>query len=269
MATTIEKPSPLDVTSTIDPSKVAQRRITAEVNGDQMSSSTTDTGNTKIFEASQKKLGKQDFLQLLVTQLKYQDPLSPTENTEFVAQLAQFSNLEGTQNINTSIEGLAKKLETMVSEQANSATSISNSSATSLIGKQVRVMASDIVFDPKSDKPIDINVHADPGSISYLSISDEKDNVVNAIPIKGSGELKLQWDGIKANGSKAEAGAYKVRVTSSDGQLNTGYAYLEDRITGVNYSKSGVRLEVRGQSLSMDKVVHVGEEIVPKDAKNE
>ncbi len=49
-------------------------------------------------------LGKMDFLNLLATQLRNQDPMNPTDNTEFVAQLAQFSALEASQNTNESIE---------------------------------------------------------------------------------------------------------------------------------------------------------------------
>lgn len=66
----------------------------------------TDEGKVDISESSQKKeravgseLGKEDFLMLLVTQMKYQDPLEPTSNTEYVAQLAQFSELEYMQNM--------------------------------------------------------------------------------------------------------------------------------------------------------------------------
>lgn len=63
-------------------------------------------GKVDISESSQKeernvgsKLGKEDFLMLLVTQMKYQDPLQPTDNTEYVAQLAQFTELEYMQNM--------------------------------------------------------------------------------------------------------------------------------------------------------------------------
>ena len=268
MSTTIGTAAPLDVTGVTDPSKLGQRRITADVNGDQLSSSTTSAGNTKLFDAAGKKLGKQDFLQLLVTQLRFQDPLSPTENTEFVAQLAQFSNLEGTNNINTAIEDLTKKLENMVTGQASSATAISNASATSLIGKQVRVNASDIIFNPQDSATIDINVHAEPGLSSVVSIMDDKENIVNALPIGQPGEHQIKWNGMKMDGTKAAAGKYHLKVTSQDGGTETGYTYLEDRVTGVNYSKAGLRIEVRGQSLSMDQVVHVGEELAAADTEN-
>lgn len=63
-----------------------------------------------ISETSQEKertyssnLGKEDFLMLLVTQMQYQDPLEPMDNTQFVAQLAQFSELEQMSNLNTTV----------------------------------------------------------------------------------------------------------------------------------------------------------------------
>ncbi len=78
----------------------------------QSSYSTTTTTSTR----NTGELGKDDFLNLLVTQLKYQDPLSPMENQEFIAQMAQFSSLEQMQNMNTTI---------------------SNSAAFALVGKEI------------------------------------------------------------------------------------------------------------------------------------
>lgn len=56
----------------------------------------------KAVSSSNNELGKDDFLKLLITQMQYQDPLNPMDNTEMVAQLAQFSALEQMQNVATS-----------------------------------------------------------------------------------------------------------------------------------------------------------------------
>ena len=73
------------------------------------------------------QLGKDDFLKLLITQLAHQDPLSPMENTEFIAQMAQFSSLEQITNMSTGFTRLASMLN--------------NSEASNVIGKTVDIVS--------------------------------------------------------------------------------------------------------------------------------
>lgn len=78
-------------------------------------------------------LGKDQFLQLLITQLRHQDPINPVEDKEFIAQLAQFSSLEQMQNLNTNMG------EMMSSQQKLTALS----QATQMIGKEVELFTND------------------------------------------------------------------------------------------------------------------------------
>lgn len=79
-------------------------------------------------QASQ-ELGKDDFLKLLITQLQNQDPTSPMENTEFIAQMAQFSSLEQMTNMSTEFTKLANMLN--------------SGEAVSLLGRSVEVVSGD------------------------------------------------------------------------------------------------------------------------------
>jgi flagellar basal-body rod modification protein FlgD len=83
--------------------------------------SSKNTGETKTGEVKQKDLGKDAFLQLLVTQLQHQDPLDPQDNSEFLAQLAQFSSLESLQQIKEDMAALRGYIEAGTSGVADDA----------------------------------------------------------------------------------------------------------------------------------------------------
>ena len=70
------------------------------VNYSSGTASSTSTSTTK----TNNELGKDDFLQLLVTQLQHQDPLAPMEDKEFIAQMAQFTSLEQMKNMNNAVQ---------------------------------------------------------------------------------------------------------------------------------------------------------------------
>ncbi len=94
------------------------------------------------------ELGKNDFLNLLVTQLRYQDPLNPTDDKEFIAQMAQFSSLEQMQNMSSTL---------------------TNSQAFSMIGKRVTATITD-----SSNSELKTVV----GEVSTVKVSNGKTYVV-------------------------------------------------------------------------------------------
>jgi len=87
------------------------------------------TGQTKQPGA----LDKDDFLKLLITQLKHQDPVNPVDDKEFIAQLAQFSSLEQMQNLNTNLTDM------MLAQQKLSALG----QAMQMIGREVELFTKD------------------------------------------------------------------------------------------------------------------------------
>jgi len=94
------------------------------------------TVDSSTFQTSEDNtLGKDDFLNLLITQLQNQDPLSPMDSTEFSAQLAQFSSLEQLSNVN-------ENLETLLLYQG----SLNNSQAVSFIGKTITASGDSVLI---------------------------------------------------------------------------------------------------------------------------
>ncbi|WP_406678109.1 flagellar hook capping FlgD N-terminal domain-containing protein [Neomoorella carbonis] len=94
--------------------------------------SVTATGSGTTATVTPKGLGKDDFLKLLAAQLRNQDPLNPMSNTEFIAQMAQFSALEQMYNLNESFNQARQELQESMMLQA-----------VSLIGKEVAAVVDD------------------------------------------------------------------------------------------------------------------------------
>ncbi len=115
--------------------------ITAQ-SASQVSNTASTEQNTTTVENNNNNLGKDAFLELLVTQLKYQDPLSPMGNEEFIAQMAQFSSLEQMQNMNTNMEQ-SLRMDTL-------------SQGAALVGRTIETIDSEtgLVLDGKVEKVV-------------------------------------------------------------------------------------------------------------------
>ena len=210
---------------------------------------TVDSGTSQTSEDN--TLAKDDFLNLLITQLQNQDPLSPMESTEFSAQLAQFSSLEQLSNVN-------ENLETLLLYQG----SLNNSQAVSFIGKTITASGdSSLITDGIPD-----NIHfelAGDASDTFVTIYDAAGNFV-ASEEYGSlnaGSHSLSWDGTDHEGNKLPDGVYYFEVMAVDvnNEMVDATTFTTGKVTGVTYKEGTTYLMSGDQKIPLGNVVEITE----------
>jgi flagellar basal-body rod modification protein FlgD len=212
--------------------------------------STTNTTTTTDKSDSSSSLGQADFLQLLVTQLQNQDPTDPIKNEDFIAQLATFSSLEQLVNINSSLESLSL-LES----------SINNSQAVNLIGKEVTVQGDAIrVSDGEASRGC---FYLDePAAKVTVTITDENGVVVRTIEMGAQAagdEIEVKWDGLDNNGEAVGDGTYNYSVTAVDdeGAEVSSTSFTQVLVEGITFQNGYVYLVSGDQYYLLSDVLDV------------
>ena len=125
-------------------------------------------------------VGQNQYLQLFATQLQHQDPLEPTKQEDFLAQLAQFSSVESLQNMNTQFEGLSSKMDSLIEvSRGNSSLSALQTlnAGAGLLGKSVRYGAD------SADVGVVDQIKPDNGSI-LVRIGDQFVPIANIVSVE-------------------------------------------------------------------------------------
>lgn len=200
-------------------------------------------------------LGRNEFLNLLLTQMQMQDPFEPMKNEDMIAQLAQFSSLEQLQNMN---EGLQQSLDAdlMLGQLLN------NTMATTLIGKEVRV-ATD-TFDRAAGHAVTLGYRLN-GEAKQVKITvlDSSGKTVRTLEPSefGKGVHTVEWDGKDAQGNDLPAGTYTFKVSATavdDSQIDTE-SLLVGRVAAIRYRDGNARAVLGDTEFLMSAI----EEILP------
>jgi len=192
-------------------------------------------------------LGKSDFLLLLVTQFKHQDPLNPMDDKEFVAQLAQFSSLEQLMNMNTSMDALtAATREQQMMNAAN------------YINKNVAAGGNAIA---KADSGISSFFWAIGNDMAKgtLYVYDQNMNLVYGEQLTGraAGTYTFDWSGKDYTGATALNGVYYVRLSCEDanGQPMLTDTAVTGLVVGVTTSEGATYLRLEdGRTVALSQV---------------
>jgi len=199
------------------------------------------------------ELGKQEFLLLLVTQLKHQDPLDPLDGTQFVEQLATFTSLEELENINSNLE---KSVESDYSLVAT----INNNLSASLIGKELK--ANDNTINHVVNQPDQLRFTLDGFATEVnVLVTDASGNIVDILPAENleKGNNSIEWDGENLRGEKVLNGTYHFTVDARDaaGQIINAMPFVTGTISGVKFENNQTFFIVDGNYVPVSSVTEI------------
>ncbi|MEX0739739.1 MAG: flagellar hook assembly protein FlgD [Pseudohongiella sp.] len=197
-----------------------------------------------------KELGRDAFLKLLIAQLENQDPTKPEENGEFIAQLAQFSQLEETQKLGGNFEEFASAFQ-----------STKHLQATSLVGRPVHVESE---FSPLGESgAISVLAEFDEAVQSAsLTVYNKGGEIVDSFELgqQPAGRQEFIWTGTDANDERFPPGDYYFEVSSSGGEEASSVpVYLSANVNSVTIESGGaLTLNLAGiGKVSMDDIIQI------------
>src|SRR5215469_3359147 len=190
------------------------------------------------------------FLQLISTQMQNQDPLNPTDPTQFLAQIEGLSEVSSLQSLQTSISGLASGL------QASQVLS-----GTSLLGHNV--LAPGSTANLASGGSVSGAVVAPTGASSLtVSVTNSAGSLIDtfSVPPASSGLTSFSWNGNTAGGSAAPAGQYSISVSASVGgtsQSVNPLIYSQVQSVTIDPSTQALDLNTVNGTLPLSSVIAI------------
>ena len=190
-----------------------------------------NSGKSSVKATDTAKEASDRFLKLLVTQLKNQDPLNPTDNAQMTSQMAQISTVSGIEKLNVTVAGLNTQFVQMQMMQG-----------ASLVGKDVILKGDRLsVSNGVAQGMFEIDAAADQVTAEVLSPAGA---VVDSLKLgaQGSGRHSFVWPGGTAG---TEAAGYRFRITANSGATTVASTPLmKDQVDAVNTSGSTLTLEL-------------------------
>ncbi len=161
------------------------------------------TDPSALPSSSDNELGQEEFLSLMIAQLRNQDPLKPMENGDFLGQMAQFSTVSGIGELKESFEATARSLQGGQALQA-----------ASLVDRNALIQSDRIAFD--GEMPATGAFSVPPGALeAHVDIRDGTGALVRRVPasIGPDGQATFTWDGFDSNGTLRAADSYDISAS--------------------------------------------------------
>lgn len=192
------------------------------------------------------------FLELLMTQLQYQDPLSPMENQEFISQIAQLTTVEQLRNANSNLEII--QLYEM---------SINNAQSVSMIGKTIKAQGDVTELDDSGEAEVSFRLR-EAAAKAHVTIFDENGHAARTIDLTAleEGEHTITWDGTNDDASPLGEGEYTFTVTAEDENGNSIEVdtFISGVVSGVSFEDGVPMLHVGNHKVTIGMIYEVRQE---------
>lgn len=197
------------------------------------------------------KVSQDTFLRLLIAQLEHQDPLSPMDNVQFTAQLAQFNTLEQMEKMNQGLQALLSAQEMTNGVQA-----------AHLIGKEVQAEGNMIHLSQGQARDLSYHLAADSAEVT-INIFNESGDLVQTIKKSSqkAGDQVVSWNGKDVQGIPLPDGEYTFVVTANNtaGNPVSVHTSIQGRVEAVGYEANRPYLVVEGNRLDVSAIVSIRE----------
>lgn len=196
--------------------------------------SATSAVSAAAATAGKSSVQQDQFLKLLVTQMKNQDPLNPMDSAQMTTQMAQLSSLEGIEKLNATMESLAANLTGNQAMQA-----------ATLVGRDVMVPGDQLqLAGGQATGAFEI---AQPADQVQVTITDASGAAVKRVELgaQPQGIVQIFWDGTTDSGTAAAAGTYQFSVkATAQGKAVDAQTLMVGRVYGVTTGKGGPSLDL-------------------------
>ncbi|MDR2386876.1 MAG: hypothetical protein LBE80_04735 [Deltaproteobacteria bacterium] len=205
-----------------------------------------------VTDGSERQLGKDAFLTLLLTQLQNQDPFNPMEDTEMTAQLAQYSQLEQLTNLNTNVTSMASYIQAQNQFQT-----------LTLIGKDVEAQSNLLsVNNGLVDTTASLEVGENCNIQLYIINSSGNQIRMYDWGMTEAGTYSFTWDGRDTSGTKVADGAYEFQITATNAAgetMTTGIVpVIHGRVSSVSFDETGQPIIHMGNvQVSLSQVMEI------------
>jgi flagellar basal-body rod modification protein FlgD len=172
------------------------------INGTQGTNSASYTNSTKPKD----QLGQAEFLELMIAQLKNQDPFKAMDPSQFLGQLAQFGTVTGIQEMQTAFGTLSESMR--ASQVLDGAT---------MVGRDVLVASEDVSLGAEGTVRGAIDIPSETSEVQ-IRVTDSSGQLVRTITLPDAeGLTEFEWDGVAADGERAPAGEYTLEAVANVG----------------------------------------------------